>query len=216
MTANTLRDAIDEFRRRGLLDLDKDTGEVYVIDWPRWHLFKTPAALGALRSSVNRIQSKKLLITVKNAYKSTLDGCKGKDKVKDKVSSLEEEMDGRLERPQKQKQAFAKPYRSEAGILCWTEDDKFFAENLLKAFGKEIIQKTVAELETEGVEPLPSRVSKILNLVSSPLPKGIPKNWLVSDDLTILAGNAIDLQARRGESMEAYRQRIKNQIYAKS
>lgn len=60
MTPSSLDDALLEFKRRGLIEYDKDTGELFVVDWPRWHNYKTPAALGALRTSVEKIQSRKL------------------------------------------------------------------------------------------------------------------------------------------------------------
>lgn len=88
MTPDSLDDALDEFARRDLILRDKKTGEIYVTDWPRWHRFTTPAACGALWTSISKIQSRDLWIKVESAYKSTPSPCKGKNKVK--TSSTEE------------------------------------------------------------------------------------------------------------------------------
>lgn len=69
MTANSLVDALQEFERRKLILWDQDTAEIFVTDWPRWHIFKSPAAKGALASSIKKIQSKKLLKAVIESYK---------------------------------------------------------------------------------------------------------------------------------------------------
>jgi hypothetical protein len=82
MTAASLDDALDEFCRRGLVVRDKSTGEIFVVDWPRWHTFATPAGRGALWTSINRIQSRELWTRVENAYKSRPLPSKGKDKDK--------------------------------------------------------------------------------------------------------------------------------------
>lgn len=82
MTAGSLVDALEEFERRKLIMWDRDTCELFVVDWPRWHRFGSPASLGALKASISKIQSKKLAAVVKNAYKSTLEGRKDKDKDK--------------------------------------------------------------------------------------------------------------------------------------
>lgn len=48
MTPNSLSDALDEFARRNLIFRDKDTGEIWIVDWPRWHLYNTPQALSLI------------------------------------------------------------------------------------------------------------------------------------------------------------------------
>jgi hypothetical protein len=84
MTAGSLVDALEEFERRELIMWDRGTSEIYVVDWPRWHRFISSASFGALKASILKIQSKKLAVVVKNAYKSTLDDRKEKGKEKEK------------------------------------------------------------------------------------------------------------------------------------
>ena len=142
MTSGSLQDAIPDFVRRNLIDFDKATGEVFVIDWPRWHNFKTPAGQGALAASIGKIQSSRLRALVEKSYESTLLACKGKGKGKGKVSSAkaeeeeEEEEEGGAERPAPAQSAPGRaafdgkektqkhPTYSPTGIVCWNEDDR--------------------------------------------------------------------------------------------
>ena len=161
MTSNSLEDAIAEFERRRLIEYDKATGEIYVIDWPRWHLYKTPAAKGALKAAIEKIQSQKLRAFVKKAYESTLDDWKGKDKEKDKASSTKAEEALPSNGPTK---AVKQPVKSRAGILCWTNDDRNLAEELEKRYGVDAIRRAIA-IQPPGVAPLPSRVEEQLRVV---------------------------------------------------
>ena len=88
MNTARLDDALDEFSRRDLVQRDKATGEVFVVDWPRWHRFDSMPARGALWSSIARIQSRDLWIKVESAYKSIPKPGKGKEK--ENASSKEE------------------------------------------------------------------------------------------------------------------------------
>lgn len=90
MTAASLDDAIEEFGRRQLVLRDKATGEIFVKDWFRWHRYATPAAKGALWSSIEKIQSPQLKSVAKNTYESIPSPGKGKVKDKEKASSYEE------------------------------------------------------------------------------------------------------------------------------
>lgn len=65
-----LDEALREFERRKLVALDHETGEIFVLSWPRWMNFKTPQARGALWSSIDRVKSQKLSTFVKKAYES--------------------------------------------------------------------------------------------------------------------------------------------------
>lgn len=65
-----LEEALREFERRKLVALDRETGEIFVLSWPRWLHFRTPSARGALWTSIDRIKSQKLSTAVKKAYES--------------------------------------------------------------------------------------------------------------------------------------------------
>ena len=42
-----VQDALHEFQRRELVDADWKTGEIYILDWLRFHSFKTGRSLAA-------------------------------------------------------------------------------------------------------------------------------------------------------------------------
>ncbi len=55
-----VQDALHEFQRRDLIDADWKTGEVYVLDWLRFHSFKTGRSLAIYWRQVDRVQSDQL------------------------------------------------------------------------------------------------------------------------------------------------------------
>lgn len=203
MTASSLEDALNEFKRRGLIEYDRETGEVFVLDWPRWHNYKTLPALGALQSSIEKIQSRKLWITVKKAYESTLQSWKGKDKAKVKASSIEEE-------PVLPSRPQYKPCYSEHGVRIWTEEDKQQCAVLEAKYDGKEIQRAVQQLHENGKEPLPSRISKLLNM--HPEDILLPQNWWLSIDGTNDAGKVLGLAANTGEHLSAFQHRIRMEL----
>lgn len=51
----------------------------------------------------------------------------------------------------------------EAGVLCWTGEDRLQVEEFVKTHGREQVEAAAMELAGQGVDPLPSYVLKILN-----------------------------------------------------
>lgn len=70
LPVEVLEEALREFERRKLVALDHETGEIFVVSWPRWLNFRTPSARGALWTSIDRIKSQKLSTLAKSAYES--------------------------------------------------------------------------------------------------------------------------------------------------
>ncbi|WP_157644620.1 hypothetical protein [Burkholderia ubonensis] len=210
MTANSLDDALDEFVRRALIARDKVTGEIFVLDWPRWHRFATPAARGALWASITRIQSSALREKVESAYKSIPFPGKGKEKEKEKEkgkASSNEEEPGAGGRGIRLRSNVA-PWRTAVGIRCWTDDDKREAEELESRYGEQT-RSAVAKLEDEDIEPLPSRVAALLKSGGARLPAG----WRDTEAGTNAAARALGLEANRGELMEEFRRRIEQEVH---
>jgi hypothetical protein len=202
MTASSLDDALSEFKRRGLIEFDNETGEIYVVDWPRWHNYKTPAAVGALKASLDKIQSKKLGITVKNAYESILRDWKGKDKVKAKTSSKEEEPDATNQEPKQ-------PRLSAAGIRIWTDQDEQQVQRIENAYTAEQIKNAVTVLTEQGKDPLPMRVSRLLSSARDSWL--LPDGWWSSEASTKAAGRTLGLEPRIGELAQEFRERIRSE-----
>lgn len=214
MTPNSLNDAMDEFARRGLIDRDKITGEIWIVDWLRWHRFNTPQARGALWASINKIQSRKLWITVKKTYESIPEPGKGKEKTKDKdkASSNEEETSSSpplVFPPPVESAAPSKKInclsRSEAGINCWTIDDKNEATALEEVHGLENVKAAIKTLIDQGISPLPSRVSFVLNRGTE---SRLERDWSATEASTLRTGSALNVHPLPGESFQSFRERI--------
>lgn len=222
ITGSIVEDALHEFVRRGLVERDTETGEILVVDWPRWHRFETTAARGALWASIHKIQSRKLWITIKKTYETIPEPAKGKDKDKVKASSIEEESNNRpiptSTSPKNNFSASSKniknqtpgPSRTLMGIKCWTEDDQKDAIFLQTKYGIQKVTDAVKQLESDDIDPLPSRVKSQLQGRLTRL--SLPSSWWSTGQGTVDAGKILKLDSPRGESMESFRQRIRDRI----
>ncbi|MFC4518819.1 hypothetical protein [Cupriavidus pinatubonensis] len=204
MTSSSLADALAEFQHRGLVELDPVTGEVLLPDWFRFYVPRTPAARGAVESAINKILSTVLQRKVEKSYESMASAGKGKDKakakVKGKASSKEEEPSGGG--------GANIPGRSKAGIRCWSPDDLDGALAIEQKYGLDRVRTAVVELELKEVDPLPSRVSRALQ-EEGQQPIGA---WWQSDAATIDFASQLGLEAYRGETMNAFRQRVSQHL----
>ena len=211
MTPNSLGDALDEFARRSLVTRDKETGELWIADWPRWHLYNSPQARGALWSAIGKIQSRKLWITAKNAYESIPEPGKDKNKDKVKASSNEEEEPPSSQRKNPKGQPVEKPQvgpkRSPAGVLCWNDDDTRDAILLEQKHGLESIKTAVKVLMEENVVALPSRVAALF----SEREAGLEAKWWTTESGTDRAALALGLKPLPGEHYPTLRLRIRTE-----
>ena len=57
ITIAALQEALREFQRRGLVAMDEETGEVFILDWFRFHKFNTGVRQRLLADSLRRVQS---------------------------------------------------------------------------------------------------------------------------------------------------------------
>lgn len=216
MSSPSLADALAEFHRRKLIDSDQATGEIMLPDWFRWYQPRTPVACGAVESAIKRILSTDLRQKTENSYKSTPITWKGK--VKGKTSS-KEEVTGGLKPPPSQPAAGSsapaertpKPARSASGIRCWTDSDFNEAHVLEEKHGLDEVQKIVADLASEGIEALPSRVAKaILKTVQKD--QIVPSSWWTSEEATLSAAHSLGIQSHPGESWDELRRRIRQAL----
>lgn len=60
ITSPAVQEALTEFQRRGLVEIDEQTGEVFIKDWFRFHKFDSPSRRRAAEDSIRRIQSPRL------------------------------------------------------------------------------------------------------------------------------------------------------------
>lgn len=96
ITSPAIQQALDEFQRRGLIDQDLQTGEVFILDWYRFHKFDSPARRRVAEDSIRRIQSPRLKSIVEESSTYVLREGKvreGKGR-EDKASNPQERAEG--------------------------------------------------------------------------------------------------------------------------
>lgn len=77
-------EGVKEFQRRGLLEFDEATGEIFVVDWFRFHKFPPGPRQRLLRNDVDKIQSERLKHIV--LYKSA--SCVSREEKESKVKVI--------------------------------------------------------------------------------------------------------------------------------
>ncbi|MEW5972350.1 MAG: hypothetical protein AB1713_01165 [Pseudomonadota bacterium] len=83
LTQEALRDTIGELEKRGLVDVDEETGEVAIVDWARWHKFNTPSRRRLAEDAIKRIQSPRLRQIVEKTMTCDLREGEGEGKVRE-------------------------------------------------------------------------------------------------------------------------------------
>lgn len=163
MSSSSLADALAEFGRRKLIDLDQATGEVMLPDWFRWYRPRTPAACGAVESSIKKILSLELREKVEKSYKSIAPSWKGKDKEKGKEAATPRD------RSSVPRDATALPpggkRREErpSGIVTWEPLDIEKAKLIERMHGTDEICVAVVALRGANKEPVPGLVTRELD-----------------------------------------------------
>lgn len=69
-----LRGGLQTLQDAGLVDIDQDTGELFVCDWFRFHKFRSPIQSRNLESDIKKIDSprlKRLILEKSTTYKTT-------------------------------------------------------------------------------------------------------------------------------------------------
>lgn len=165
MTSASLADALAEFARRQLVEIDQETGEIWLPDWFRWYQPRTPAARGAAEAAIRKIASQKLREKVKKSYESMLAGGKGKEKEKDKVvaapracargiadaAATDQQQQGRRRRGDEE---------VIHGVEVWTPADAGDVQALVDRYGAEHVEEVACGLTPAAGHraPYPSAV----------------------------------------------------------
>lgn len=160
MTSASLVDALREFARRGLVEWDEATCELWVSDWFRFYIPRTPAARGACEAAIKKIQSPSLRVKVQNAYESMLDPRKEKGKEKEKEAAARQASwpapsaavgvaAASISIHQTQghhRQARRGDEKIVHGVEVWTPGDEETVELLVAKHGAEMVEKAAASL----------------------------------------------------------------------
>jgi len=209
-------EALRELDRRRLVVFDEETREVAIRRWCQFHQFKGRWASAAAQAFTLVASAKIKGVLVKE------EGVKSIFPEKSIKSSPNSNCNNNSMYLYKQKQDGSPPScaaapgkkfsKSRAGVICWNDEDRQTALGLERKHGLDQVKEVVAELEQEGVEPFPSRVTKaILNLNSTAGGIALPSVWWQSEEATLAAGDILGILPRPGESMEQYRSRIRQE-----
>lgn len=159
MSGSSLADALAEFHRRKLIDLDHGTGEIMLPDWFRWYKPRSPAACGAVESSIKKILSLDLREKVEKSYKSIAPGWKGKEKEKGKEAAAPRAPARGPADAAAAPGTGKKRINRSSGIVVWLPDDSpEDAEKIEQQHDAATITAAVAAVKATGKHPVPGLV----------------------------------------------------------
>lgn len=166
MSSSSLADALAEFHRRKLIDLDHATGEIMLPDWFRWYKPRTPAACGAVESSIKKILSLDLREKVEKSYKSIAPAWKGKEKEKEKgkeAAAPRAHARGPGDAAAAVLPSGKRRDERPSGIVTWEPLDIEKAELIERMHGADEIDAAVAALRACDKEAVPGLVTRELD-----------------------------------------------------
>ena len=198
LSVPALQEALQQFAKQRLIDLDPDTGEIFVLDWFRFH--KT-AGRGRkiIVDSIAKIQSARLKRYV--IEKSGLaDPSPGKSNTCSPTAtatstatststSCMQGVGDAADPPTPPLGAMradigagsaAKPKRrsmTAEGIVVWTDQDRQAAAGIVQRYGTAAVVAVAATLSAQGLDPLPGRVLKALEQSTRPQNLADPAYW---------------------------------------
>ena len=188
LTVDSLKSALADFEKRGIISCDYETGEVFILDWFRFHKFENGVRKNMLASAINKIQSQKLKKLVL-AKKEEMDIKNGVIPEKTKTYAAKQSKVNKIKTAcgmQAVQNLPAKKMVEICGIKCWYAEDKALVSKAIEDFGIEEVKKAVEELARQGREPLPSYLVNILKSGDSSNAKNgtnyNTKNFVADDD----------------------------------
>lgn len=163
----------------------EDTGEIYVENWPEWHLFKSTAAKSVLKTAIGSIKNTKMKTRLLEQYRHILGP-----------------------------ENFKTEYESNAalwhGIYLHNDRDFQIAKKVDERFCVEIIIQAIHELIDQNQRVLPSAILKKLSPKSNAKP--FSTGTLNSHQSIMNAANRLGINPRPGESYDELRTRIDIEI----
>lgn len=179
ITSVALVEALNDFETKGLISQDKETGEMFILDWFRCHKFDTAIRRKLLDSSIKKIQSKRLLDLVleKKHQIDTINGLipiksttylpKESKVSKTKACKHAEDIPACVQVDDFKDKGQNHRKKSEiiSGVKCWVSDDVIQTIKMVNDFGSEKVEIAVKRLIEKGTDPLPSKVEKELGLI---------------------------------------------------
>ncbi len=156
---------LDTLKNAQLIARDHETGEVFILDWFRFHTFRQGVPARAAQAAIDKVQSASLKVLILEKSKACLPTATITRTVNSSLhaSRASAREEGGSPPPGAAPAARACRKKTDVqGIVCWTDRDREAAAALVSKKGVSAVTTAVAELERQGVEPLPTRVEKIL------------------------------------------------------
>lgn len=192
LDAEALLGGLGTLDKAGLVAWDPTTGEVFVLDWYRFHTFRSGAPARAAAGSIKKVQSERLKTMILEKSKGCFPTATATST--STISCKQEMADAGL-----QSGACVRKKKSksrEHGVTCWTDEDRQQVAVMLSEHGGARVEGAASKVLGQGVEPLPSIVLKVLNGENHAKPKS---NSSTGEGLTDEA-----LQAAIGASLRYY------------
>lgn len=168
LDVDAFRGGLDTLVSAGLIEFEKETGELFIVDWFRFHTFKSSVAKRCFDSDLKKVQSQRLKNMIAEKSKTCFPTATATaTATTTRTVSCMHQQEGRSA-PQKQPApdgagaGACKKKTLENGVVCWSDDDRLQVQKLIDTCGQELVSEAAKKMAEEGIEPLPSRVSKIL------------------------------------------------------
>ena len=155
-----------------LLALDETTGELFVMDWFRFHTFKSPVSISIAHRDIQKTVSEPLKNLILEKSKTCLPTATrtatatrtSSAEAAEEVASaaLEKFASGAGAGGASQRRRKLKIHTT--GVHTWTPEDLVDVDSMVETHGLDATTKAAAKLAAAGVKPLPSKVEEELNM----------------------------------------------------
>ena len=152
---------IDNLVDAGLFVIDKITGELAVLDWFRFHKFKTPNSQRILRQTIEKIRSKKIKFIILEKSASCFPTAA--ETASASKNAAEEE-----KKTTSSQHNFAHPLQGKqfdlhsSGLVCWNLTDQKNADQLATNTPIDELSAAIVAAKAAGKSPVPGTVAKFL------------------------------------------------------
>lgn len=187
-----------------LLAIDETTGELFVMDWFRFHTFKSPVSISIAQRDIQKTVSEPLKKLIFEKSKTCLPTA---TRTVTRTSSSDEEESAAPAGKFAGAGAGVAPRRRmkihSTGIQIWTQEDLIDADMLVETHGSDATTKAVVRLTVAGVKPLPSRVAEELSMrANAERPAPLLDKPLVTDPAAQAIGVALLTKIRHAQSQK--------------
>ena len=152
---------IDNLVDAGLFVIDKITGELAVLDWFRFHKFKTPNSQKILRQSIDKVRSEKIKTIILEKSASCFPTAA--ETASASKSAAAEGKQAIVSPPNSMHPLQGKQFDLHAsGMVCWNLTDQKNADQLAATTPIDELSAAIVASKAAGKSPVPGTVAKFL------------------------------------------------------